>query len=60
MATIIALVGGGGIGTLLFFWKNEVGRHADAWGQVGGVIVAIIVVIWLMDYISGRIREKIG
>jgi len=60
MATIIALVGGGGIGTLLFYWKNEVGRHADAWGQVGGVIVAIIVIIWLMDYISGRIREKIG
>jgi len=60
MATIIALVGGGGIGTLLFYWKNEVGRFADAWGQVGGVVVAIIVIVWLMDYISGRIREKIG
>jgi len=60
MATIIALVGGGGIGTLLFYWKNEVGRVSDAWGQVGGVVVAIIVIIWMMDYISGRIREKIG
>ncbi len=60
MATVIALVGGGGIGTLFFYWKNEVGRVPDAWGQVGGVVVAIIVIIWMMDYISGRIREKIG
>ncbi|MBT3190974.1 MAG: phosphonate ABC transporter, permease protein PhnE [Verrucomicrobia bacterium] len=61
MATIIALVGGGGIGTLLFYWKNEVGRPGEnAWGQVGAVVIAIIVVVWLMDYISGRIREKIG
>lgn len=60
MATVIALVGGGGIGTLLFYWKNEVGRYADAWGQVAGVVVAIIAVVWVMDYISGRIREKIG
>ena len=61
MATIIALVGGGGIGTLLFYWKNEVGRPGEnAWGQVGAVVIAIIAVVWLMDYISGRIREKIG
>jgi len=61
MATIIALVGGGGIGTLLFYWKNEVGRPGEnAWGQVGAVVIAIIVIVWLMDYISGRIREKIG
>ena len=61
MATIIALVGGGGIGTLLFYWKNEVGRPGEnAWGQVGAVVIAIIAMVWLMDYISGRIREKIG
>jgi phosphonate ABC transporter permease subunit PhnE len=61
MATIIALVGGGGIGTLLFYWKNEVGRPGEnAWGQVGAVVIAIIAVVWLMDYVSGRIREKIG
>ncbi len=60
MATIIALVGGGGIGTLLFYFKNEVGRLDDAWNQVGAVVVAIVVVVWALDYISARVREKIG
>ncbi|MEE8593628.1 MAG: phosphonate ABC transporter, permease protein PhnE [Candidatus Bipolaricaulota bacterium] len=60
MATIIALVGGGGIGTLLFYFKNEVGRLPDAWNQVGAVIVAIIIIVWILDYISARVREKIG
>jgi len=60
MATIIALVGGGGIGTLLFYFKNEVGRLEDAWNQVGAIIVSIVVVVWLLDYISARVREKIG
>lgn len=60
MATVIALVGGGGIGTLLFYFKNEVGRLENAWNLVGAVIVAIVVVVWLLDYISARVREKIG
>ena len=60
MATIIALVGGGGIGTLLFYFKNEVGRLDDAWNQVGAVIVALVIVVWALDYISARVREKIG
>lgn len=60
MATIIALVGGGGIGTLLFYFKNEVGRIPDAWNQVGAVIVAIVLIVWILDYISARVREKIG
>jgi len=60
MATIIALVGGGGIGTLLFYFKNEVGRLPDAWGQVGAIVIVMVGVVWILDYISGRIREKIG
>ena len=60
MATVIALVGGGGIGTLLFYFKNEVGRLGDAWNQVGAVIVAIVIIVWILDYISARVREKIG
>ena len=60
MATVIALVGGGGIGTLLFYFKNEVGRLDDAWNQVGAVIVAIVIIVWILDYISARVREKIG
>ncbi len=60
MATIIALVGGGGIGTLLFYFKNEVGRLPDAWNHVGAIIVTIVIVVWMLDYISARVREKIG
>jgi len=60
MATVIALVGGGGIGTLLFYFKNEVGRIPEAWNYVGAVIFVIVVVVWTLDYISARVREKIG
>jgi len=60
MATVIALVGGGGIGTLLFYFKNEVGRIPKAWSYVGAVIVVIVVVVWVLDYVSARLREKIG
>jgi len=60
MATVIALVGGGGIGTLLFYFKNEVGRIPEAWNYVGAVILVIVVVVWTLDYISARVREKIG
>ncbi len=54
MSTIIALVGGGGIGDMLFLYKDE-----GMWGKVGAVVICIVVVVWLMDYISGRLRERI-
>ena len=54
MATVVALVGGGGIGRLFFYYKNE-----RDWPKVGAVIVAIALIVWALDYISGRIREKI-
>lgn len=54
MSTIIGLVGGGGIGRILFYFKNEI-----RWREVGAVIVMIMAVVWLMDYVSGRVRERI-
>lgn len=59
MATVIALVGGGGLGRIMFFYKNQVGKLPDAWNQVGAVILVIVAVVWALDYISGRVREKI-
>jgi len=59
MATVIALVGGGGIGRILFYYKGQVGRLPNAWNQVGAVVFTIAVVVWALDYISGRVREKI-
>jgi phosphonate transport system permease protein len=59
MSTVIALVGGGGIGRILFYYKGQVGRLSNAWNQVGAVVLTIVAVVWLLDYISGRVREKI-
>ncbi|HEC62961.1 MAG TPA: phosphonate ABC transporter, permease protein PhnE [Candidatus Acetothermia bacterium] len=54
MSTVIALVGGGGIGDLLFYYKNQ-----GDWPKVGAVIMVIVAIVWAMDYISGRLRERI-
>jgi len=54
MSTVIGLVGGGGIGRMLFHYKNDL--H---WEKVGAVIVMIVAVVWSMDYISARVRERI-
>jgi len=54
MSTVIALVGAGGIGTLLFYYKNE-----GQWSIVGSVVISIVVIVWLMDYLSGWLRERI-
>ncbi len=54
MATVIALVGGGGIGRFFFYYKSQLD-----WNQVGAVTIIIAVVVWILDYISGKAREKI-
>ncbi|MFP4135984.1 MAG: phosphonate ABC transporter, permease protein PhnE [Candidatus Acetothermia bacterium] len=54
MATVIALVGGGGIGRFFFYYKSQLD-----WNQVGAVTIVIAAVVWLLDYISGKAREKI-
>jgi len=54
MATVISLVGGGGIGRLLFYFKRELD-----WARVGAIVIAIAVVVWVLDYVSGRVRERI-
>lgn len=54
MATVIALVGGGGIGRFFFYYKDQLD-----WQQVGAVTIVIIIVVWALDWISGRAREII-
>jgi phosphonate transport system permease protein len=55
MSTVIGLVGGGGIGRMLFFYKGEL-----MWEQVGTIIISIVAVVWTMDYISARVRERVA
>lgn len=54
MATIIGLVGGGGIGSLLI-QEQMLAR----WTQVGSLAFLIFIVVWCMDYLSARVREAI-
>lgn len=54
MATIIGLVGGGGIGSLLI-QEQMLAR----WTQVGSLAFLIFIVVWAMDYLSARVREAI-
>ena len=54
MATIIGLVGGGGIGTLLIQYQGQA-----MWPQVGCIIVVIAVVVWLLDQASAFLREAL-
>lgn len=54
MATVIGLVGGGGIGTMLMQYQG-----LAQWHEVGLIVIMIAVVVWIMDYISAKIREAI-
>lgn len=54
MATIIGLVGGGGIGTMLIQYQGQA-----MWAEVGCIILVIAVVVWLMDQASAYLREAL-
>ncbi len=54
MATVIGLVGGGGIGTMLIKYQGQA-----MWPEVGCIIIVIAAVVWLMDTASAYIREAL-
>jgi phosphonate transport system permease protein len=54
MATIIGLVGGGGIGTMLIKYQGQA-----MWPEVGCIIMVIAFVVWFMDTASAYIREAL-
>jgi phosphonate transport system permease protein len=53
-STILGVVGAGGIGAPLIIASMQ--RN---WEQVGMMLIIIIVIVTIMDLISGRIRRKI-
>ena len=55
MATVIGLVGGGGIGTLLMQYQG-----ISKWHEVGLLVIFIAAIVWIMDYASARLREAIA
>ena len=54
MATIVGFVGGGGIGLLLLQQQQML-----RWHNVGLIIWLIALVVWIMDMVSGKVREKL-
>lgn len=51
---VIGMVGGGGIGFILYQWVN-----LTRYRQAAVAVWAIAIVVWVMDVMSGIIREKI-
>lgn len=54
MATIIGMVGGGGIGTLFMQYQGQA-----MWSEVGTIIFVIAFVVWFMDTASAYLREAL-
>lgn len=54
MATVIGLVGGGGIGTMLMQYQG-----LAKWNEVGLLVIVIASIVWAMDVLSSKIRETI-
>ncbi|MNJ62437.1 hypothetical protein D3C77_582770 [compost metagenome] len=53
-ATVLGLVGAGGIGAPLIFAMNSY-----KWSEVGAILIGLIVLILIVEYTSDRIRSKI-
>ncbi|MFC0213949.1 phosphonate ABC transporter, permease protein PhnE [Paenibacillus chartarius] len=53
-ATLLGIIGAGGIGTPLIFAIN-----ARGWHRVGIILIGIIVTVSIIDYISGALRKRI-
>lgn len=54
MATILGLVGGGGVGQLLMQAQGQA-----RWSEVGAIAIVIFLVVWTMDALSARLREAL-
>ena len=55
MATVVGVVGGGGIGQRLYFYLKNL-----AWQQAGTVMILIVLLVWAIDYLSARLRAKLA
>ena len=54
MATLIGLVGGGGIGTMLIQYQGQA-----LWREVGTLALLIVIAVWSLDTASAYIREAL-
>jgi phosphonate transport system permease protein len=54
ISTIIGFVGGGGIGYLLSLRVNTL-----QYSQAGTALLAIILVVWVLDFLSSEVRKQL-
>jgi len=54
MATIIGMVGGGGIGESLYQYTS-----LWRWNKAGLLMLLIVITVWVMDYASSRLRARL-
>lgn len=54
-ATVLGLVGAGGIGAPLIFAMN-----AYRWNEVGSILVGIIILVLIIEVFSNKIRRKLA
>ena len=54
-ATVLGLVGAGGIGAPLIFAMN-----AYKWNQVGAILAGLIILVLIIEWFSGKIRIKLA
>lgn len=54
MATIIGLVGGGGIGNLIIQYQG-----LALWNEVGMCLALVVFVVWILDFVSSRVRSAL-
>ncbi len=55
MATVVGVVGGGGIGQRLYAYLQ-----GHMYSQAGTAMLLIVVLVWAIDYLSSRIRAKLA
>ncbi|MGC8873809.1 MAG: phosphonate ABC transporter, permease protein PhnE [Chloroflexia bacterium] len=53
MSTVIGFVGGGGLGQQLLAWVG-----LDEYEKAATALWAIVAMVWGMDYVSARLRER--
>ncbi|SCS65438.1 phosphonate ABC transporter, permease protein PhnE [Staphylococcus caeli] len=53
-ASILGLIGAGGIGTPLIF-----ALQTRSWDRVGIILIGLVIMVALIDFVSGKIRKKI-
>ena len=54
MSTVIGFVGGGGIGQQFRLWVG-----LNQYDKAGTAVWAIVIMVWSMDYLSAKAREKL-